>query len=321
VAAGANRERVFILEGIQDVDDRGRTVSRPPSLESDVVHLEAAISRVPDCRLVVLDPISAYMGGADSHNNTEVRGLLAPLQELAQRKEVAVVAITHLNKGQGKAIYRAMGSLAFVAAARTVWAVSADEEDPDRRLFVPVKNNIGQDREGLAYRIEEVPKIQDGARVAHHSQPALRWEEEPLKMSADEALAPSEERSERDEAADWIKEQLAQGPRNVQELKREAQEAGLGWATVQKARAKVGAKSFKRGFSGGWAWALPGQIPTQDGHPSEKDPGPSERPPSGNDLSSPKNRDLQGGESGVSPEGGHREGVSPLGGQNWEEDV
>jgi hypothetical protein len=320
VAAGANRERVFVLQGIQDVDEQGRLYHRPPSLEGDVPHLATAIDRVEDCRLVVLDPISAYMGGTDSHKNTEVRGILAPLAELAQSREVAIVGITHLNKGAGEAIYRMMGSLAFVAAARTAWAVAADKEDPARRLFVPVKNNLGNDRQGLAYRIEAVPRIEDSGRVDHHDQPALRWEDEPIQVSADEALAPAEERSERDEAAEWIQAQLEGGPRPVKDLQAEAKAAGLGWESVKKAKARVGVKSTKRGFSEGWFWALPGQLDEEEGRPSQKGPGPSQRPPSGQSTSSPENKDLQRGDSSEECEGGQPGRPAPLGGE-WEEDV
>ena len=44
------------------------------------------------------------------------------------------MAVTHLSKSGGpKAIYRAMGSLAFAAASRAVWAIVKDPDDPKRR--------------------------------------------------------------------------------------------------------------------------------------------------------------------------------------------
>ena len=118
--------------------------------------LDEAIELTPDCRLVIVDPITAYCGGVDSHKNAEVRGLLAPLSNLAERHEVAVVAVSHLNKSAGgSAIYRTMGSLAFTAAARAVWGVTKDKGDSQRRLMLPVKNNIAPDVMGLAYSIRD----------------------------------------------------------------------------------------------------------------------------------------------------------------------
>ncbi len=183
-AAGADVSRIVALEAIRSVGDvrgGGRESARAFDLSRDLPTLEEAIRSVGDCRLVVIDPVTAYLGGVDSHKNADIRGLLAPLGALAERHRVAVVAVTHLNKASGgPAIYRAMGSLAFAAAARAAWAVTKDEPDPRRRLFVPIKNNIAPDTGGLAYRIE--PLGVDGC-------PVVAWEPGPVNVSADDALA------------------------------------------------------------------------------------------------------------------------------------
>ena len=138
----ANCERVFCLTSMSD-------------LKRDIGQLRTAIERVENCRLVIVDPVSAYMGQADSHNNSEVRAVLSPLADLAAETRVAVLAVTHLRKGEGAAMYRAMGSLAFVAAARAAWAVCRDKTDPRRRLMLAVKNNLAADvADGLAFTIE-----------------------------------------------------------------------------------------------------------------------------------------------------------------------
>jgi len=94
----------------------------------------------------------------DSHKNAEVRGLLAPLAAMAAERGVAVVCVSHLTKAGGtEAMLRVMGSLGFVAAARAAYLVAKDPEDPDRRLFLPMKNNIAEDRGGLA---REYPKLE-----------------------------------------------------------------------------------------------------------------------------------------------------------------
>jgi len=269
-AAGADVSRIVALEAVRSVGVNGRESDRTFDLSQDLHALEAAIQAVEGCRLVVIDPVTAYLGGVDSHKNAEIRGLLAPLGAIAERHRVAVVAVTHLNKSNnGPAIYRAMGSLAFAAAARAAWSVSKDKDDPSRRLLLPIKNNIAPDTGGLAYRIQ--PLGADGC-------PAVAWEPDPVSMSADDALAgdrgEGDGRTERDDAGEWLRDLLAHAPRPAREVEKEARDAGYSVATVRRAKAAIGVVSRKPAFGGPWEWALrtpaqAAQLPkmlTQDAH-------------------------------------------------------
>jgi putative DNA primase/helicase len=254
-AAGADVARIVALEAIRSVGDNGRNSDRTFDLSRDLLALETAIQSVEGCRLVVIDPVTAYLGGVDSHKNAEIRGLLAPLSAIAERHQVAMVAVTHLNKsGGGPAIYRAMGSLAFAAAARAAWAVSKDKGDPQRRLLLPIKNNIAPDTGGLAYRIE--PLGVDGC-------PVVAWEPNAVNVSADDALAGDRDegggRTERDDAARWLADLLAHGPRPARDVERDARDAGYSVATVRRAKAAIGVVSRKPAFDGCWEWTLPAQ--------------------------------------------------------------
>jgi len=128
--------RITALRGTASADEQG-AYTREIDLQRDLDVLEAAIKATPDCRLVVVHPIGAYLGKTDSHNNSEVRQVLAPLAEMAARLGVAILAIHHLNKGDGSAKHRVTGSLAFTAAPRAVWAVAPDNSDPRRSAQGP----------------------------------------------------------------------------------------------------------------------------------------------------------------------------------------
>src|SRR5262249_842233 len=80
VAAGANRSRVHICEMIRTGDKK-----RMFNLVGDLELLRDKIHQVGDVRMVHIDPMSAYLGvgKVDSYRTTDVRGLLAPVVELA----------------------------------------------------------------------------------------------------------------------------------------------------------------------------------------------------------------------------------------------
>lgn len=251
-AAGADASRVYLLKAIRGFDAKsGELQTRMFSLKRDLEFLSAELARLRNVRLVIVDPLSAYLDGTDSHTNADVRALLAPLAELAARHGVAIVAVSHLNKGgQQSALYRVTGSLAFVAAARAVYAVLKDPNDPQRRLILPVKNNLAPDSSGVAYAIG----------TADNSAPVVEWEPEPVTITAEQALAPAEadeERSERDDAADWLRDALAEGSRRVPELMKDARAYGFSERTMQRARRAVGAVVEREGFGGHCRWSIP----------------------------------------------------------------
>lgn len=271
-AAGADPVRVHVLTMIRDVDAAsGEIMQRSFSLRRDVPALAELLTSLPNCRLVVVDPISAYTDGVDTHRNADVRGLLAPLAELAQRHGVAILCVTHLNKGAGQsAIYRTTGSLAFVAAARCSIVVTRDPDDPARRLMLPVKNNLAEGATGLAYRVA----------IGSNGAPRIEWEAEPVTMTADEALATQEsceDRNATDEAEDWLRELLASGPKRASEVQREARQAGISEKSLRRARERLGIRPKKQGgfFGGnpGWVWELPSlKMPShaEDAHEFER---------------------------------------------------
>src|SRR5262249_55073954 len=136
---GGDPEHVHILRAVRVDGDE-----IPFTLERDLPQLARVLTDHPDTALVILDPVSAYLGSRDSYKDAEIRGLLSPLAALAERYRVALLAILHLTKAaQRKLLLRAQGSVAFVAQARIVLAVGEDPDHDGRRLLVPVKNNLG----------------------------------------------------------------------------------------------------------------------------------------------------------------------------------
>jgi putative DNA primase/helicase len=256
-AAGADVSRVHVLEAVRVQHANGSLTEKTFNLETDIAVLEGALREHPDVRLIVIDPLSAYLGGVDSHSNAEVRGMLTPLVALAGRFGVAVLCVTHLRKSAGAAIYRAISSIAFAAAARAVWAVASDPEDWDRRLLLAVKQNLSASAGGLAFRIE-----------TQNNVPRLAWEPGAVALAANDVLGNMEmqDQSERREAKEWLKDFLADGPVAVKKIQAEAKAAGHSWITVRRAKEALPVVASKSGYQGKWEWRLE-HAHSKEAHP------------------------------------------------------
>ncbi len=249
-AAGGDVSRIHVAGLIAGSEGQQRSFS----IERDCETLRDSLSQLQDCRLVIIDPISAYMGSADSHNNSDVRGLLAHLSDIAAESGVAIVVVSHLNKSQGPIMYRTMGSLAFVAAARAAYVVADDPKDGERRILYPLKNNLGDDRSGFRYRIGE-----NAVGI-----PTLDWDTELIEGTAEEVFGDGEASSKVQEAVIWLGSRLSEGPRGLSELQAEAEAYGLSQATLRRAKTELDVRSRKLSLDGGWTWHLPDHPPHPD---------------------------------------------------------
>jgi hypothetical protein len=248
----ADVSRIIAIQGtkfVDEADDQQRMVN----LTTDLDSIRRVIQSANKPRAIIIDPVSAYLGKTDSHKNAEVRGVLAPLSSLAAELRVAVIAVSHLRKGDGAALYRTMGSLAFVAAARSAWVVCRDEADQKRRLMLSLKTNIAPEIGGLAFAI--LPHGEHGA-------PVVCWESEPVSDVADDVIGPKRrkpgpEATEREAAADWLREQLAKGPRAARAILDDGKAEGFSRRTLYRAFEIVGAKSKVSGFPACAHWSIP----------------------------------------------------------------
>ena len=109
-AVDANLENIHIVQAVKLDKEKERAFD----LTRDVEQLRHTVKRIDNVRLIVVDPISAYMGNIDSHRNTEVRADLTPVVEFAEEIGACLLCVTHLNKGRhGNTTSRVSGSIAF----------------------------------------------------------------------------------------------------------------------------------------------------------------------------------------------------------------
>jgi archaellum biogenesis ATPase FlaH len=251
-AAGADLSKVFIIDSVK---------ARSFNLKSDVPTLAKMLNdlRVKgiSVSLLIIDPLSSYLGNIDSNNNPEVRALLTPLIELAAKYQIAIIGINHLNKSSNiNALMRVSNSVAFVAAARAVYLVAQDDEDENKRLFLPIKNNIGNDKTGLSFQIESqaLPNGIETSKVV--------WNNEIILKNANDILADQSpvDKDALTEAIDFLRDLLADSPKTVGKIQEESKNAGHSWATIRRAKKSLKIKAKKIGMKGGWVWELPTKM-------------------------------------------------------------
>lgn len=241
-AMGADLSRIHLFEGV--VQPMGRCVNLT-QLDTDVQLLASSLKKIEHLKLIIIDPISAYMGKTDSHNNADVRAVLAQLARLAQWTGAAVVCVTHLNKDAGgkRAIYRAMGSLAFTAAARAVHLVSKHPDDASKRVVAPVKNNLSEESSPRVYRIDE-------GKVVWLDED-IEWDADSIEQAFDGGRATP---SAMEEAKRFLEEALGEGPELATKLREDAEGNGISFGTLKRAKRAIGVESFRRDEE--WFWKI-----------------------------------------------------------------
>lgn len=254
VAAGADLTKVRWLK--LSCSDTDTSDVRELALDTDMKVLRDFLADHPDIRLVVIDPISSYLGNKKMNEEQSVRSVLTPLKNLADKFDVCVVAIMHLNKKvELDAIHRIGGATAFTGVARMVWMcapkpVEDDEPKSDELYMVRVKGNIiARSTLGLSYRTDvhdvviqgqtkKVPFVDwigkvdtDAADITHH---VVRHDgsrgRKPVKIN---------------EAVEWIRGYLKNnGAVPLSQLQDDAKAImGFSADTVLRARTMLGVKT------------------------------------------------------------------------------
>jgi DNA polymerase I-like protein with 3'-5' exonuclease and polymerase domains len=263
-AAGGDCDRVLVLEGIER-EMIGQIEAFV--LRQDLAELERILLHCGDVRLIVIDPITAFMGGDknfDSHRATDVRVQLTPLAKLAERSRVPVSLVTHPPKAANsqRASDYYGGSHVFYALPRC-GHLCIDEriegQPSGRFLFIPTKHSHGPATPGLAYTLEEVEIGWDADRSEAIRPSAVHWQG-PIEMTSEEALAAAQPRREKVAAAavPFLEAALLMAPIPKRVLEEGALKYGISEDQLRAAKKKLGIDAFRRGGSKGawfWGWA------------------------------------------------------------------
>lgn len=244
---GAKMENVIALQTIKYTDEKkGEEKIKLPSLIDNLDLIRDEIQKY-DIRAVIIDPINAYLGGVNTHKDAEMRNkVFAPLKDMAEKENVAILCIMHLNKmDSSNAKHRVSGSIGYVAASRATWLIANDNECDQRKLMVPVKFNLGPRPKGKSYKI-----ITDDSDM-----PFIEWEDGEIDITADELVGNKSSRSPaRDKAIVFLETILSDGPVHQVKIEERAIDQGITERTLRRAKKEIDVKSRHDGEK--WVWYL-----------------------------------------------------------------
>jgi hypothetical protein len=242
-----------------------------PTLPDDLASLERMI-RDTKAKACILDPAASHLG-VSMFNDQDVRKALSPAAELAERTNCSLIMITHTVKYVSARSHplTAIGGSGggMTGAARAIFLFGVDPADSTQRALVPVKFNIGPKPAGMTFELDEIEFYDDRDRIEAVAGRLIVVSDNesinPLSVLTDpdtaRTMGPGAEK--REAAADWITTYLALGDRPVNEIREDAIQQGISWATLRRAAEDCEIEKYKeRTKDGRWMWRLP------DGHPA-----------------------------------------------------
>ena len=197
-----------------------------------------------NAKLLVIDPVQAYLGEADIASASGMRRVLRQLSLWAAMYDCAVVLIGHLNKKQNsKELYRSLGSIDLVATARSVIQVERLQND-SISVIHHVKSSLSPKGRDLFFSIDASRKLEwldiDPDKYTNNN------------VAVDEA---QEKMTKQSRAADILRVMLADGPVAVSEIHKLFNKEKISERTIINTKKMMGIKSIKK--DGVWYWQIP----------------------------------------------------------------
>jgi hypothetical protein len=260
--------RYYLAGGVRGMlrHIKGVKIANGESLRNGLVALDRDIHlicerarQIEDLGLIVLDPITNYLGKMDMNAEGDVRNILTPLAGIAEELDIVVITVGHLNKSQGNdALQRMMGATAFSGVARSVYIFGPDQnsESPYRHVMSPLR---GEMHDSLVY-LTEVVKHQFEAGVEGKVVKVI-WDGTTKQTGEDTTDTPVSKRqlSRAQEAGEDLRKFLLAGKRSAKDCTEYLRLNGfdlekLNASTVRKYAGAITDYDRKKGVS---MWYLP----------------------------------------------------------------
>lgn len=192
-----------------------------------------------NAKLLVIDPVQAYLGETDMASAASMRKVLRQLSAWASMYHCAVVLVGHLNKKQNsKDLYRSLGSIDLVAAARSVLQLDRLTEDDSIAVIHHIKSSLAAKGKDLFFTVD--------------CNSCLTW------IDPGSPDVQNERPTKQTQTAQWLKLILSDGPVRATDILEHLKKEGISERTIQSVKKALDIRSVKKDNS--WYWQLPTTI-------------------------------------------------------------
>ena len=188
-----------------------------------------------NAKLLVIDPVQAYLGETDIASAVAMRKMLRQLASWATMYDCAVVLIGHLNKKQSsKELYRSLGSIDLIATARSVLHIERMPEDEEIVVIHHIKSSLTSRNKDVYFTLDEHGRVE--------------WLEQPFGPRSDKS-------TKQLIASNLLKACLANGPTKATDILERLKSEGISERTIHQVKKQLEIRSIKRDSA--WYWLLP----------------------------------------------------------------
>ena len=252
--AGANVEKVF--EFIVEHTENDSQIELSAALDRDLNDLVKKAESLDDLALIVIDPISNYLGSKEMNKEAEVRSLLMPLSKFAQSRDICIATCGHFNKNKDATPQqRIMGAAAFYGVARFVFIFGNDPDSDNKYAHVMAENR--NKAVAIKYKTITEPLTWDGK-----TSDIVKVEWGGASMADHDEVVNGRKQSDKTaekDAAEFIQQFLSDGPKSTAAIEQGLKDAGIECGKLARAARKAGAepRRVKGKNHGGGEWYLP----------------------------------------------------------------
>jgi hypothetical protein len=288
-ALGADLKRVKLIDGLP-----GQKGKIEPFSLAELDRLKKELDKDPKIKYIVIDPVDSYISGTgvDDFRAASLRDkIIDPMQELCIERQLVIMMILHLNKGDSKkASHRLANSSAYSTGSRVGYMAFAEPGSETNRVFGCTKINCGQKPASLLYRIclcgpSRTSHVLANTKVKMTTQEQERYAKQLVvaefigftDLSPDDCCAAEQEEEQEnqfdtDKAAKWLRTYLQHGPKPALDCLQDGnkylcENFSDKWWRGKILTKKCGGKSKRDGANACWVWCLENQTPGEQKTP------------------------------------------------------